>query len=1141
MASLLIPSVASIYAADESTAVGHLIANSDAVSTVQQANIVSGTIIDETGEPLIGVSILVKGTTVGTITDIDGNFSLDAKSGDVLQVSYIGYSSIEYPVGSSNVIKITLKEDSETLDEVVVTALGMKRSEKALGYAVTELKGDDLNKQGINPVSALQGKVAGVEISGSDGGMFGSTKILIRGASTLGGNNQPIYVVDGVILDNGIKDGDADYSSTDADYGNELKNLNPDDFATISVLKGAAATALYGSRGLNGAVVITTKSGKGQKGIGVNVTQTFGFDHMFKQPGLQNKYGNGNYSGNVAYGKQDENGNYFAYDNANQFYLNAGGYPTLIGSTTRHFGPAFDGRTIENYDYSSMAYSANNNNFKDAYNLGFNSNTSVQVSGGNEKTSFYSSLSYRYADGTLPNNSFDRLAFMAKASHKITNKVELEASISFANSNPRNAQMNIGEYFADGTFGRSYDTQYYRNRYMGSNGQLANINNSDEYGNNPGRDIWWRMYEHEYTQTETSVRPTLVLNIDITDWLKFRTEGNFNYYYKRHESKRRGQGNAISSASENDKNGYYGIGQYTKEQTNFNAAFMLNKSIGDWSLGGFVRGEFYNNIEQTMGQNTEGGLIIADQYFIGNSMNTPSYSAVIEGEKRMLSLAFQASVGWKNQLYVDVTGRNDWSSALVYTNGHGNYSYYYPSVSGSWLIHETFKEKMPTWISFAKLRGSWAQVGNDTDAYVINSAYSLLSSKLDNGLSASALSLPTTLYSQDLRPERKNAWEIGLDWRFLNNRIGLDATYYKENTTDQIMSISLPYESGIRNQLVNAGNIQNSGIELALNATAFQNKDWTWDLGFTYTRNESKIIELHENVAEYITLSGDIAYGNFRVGSVAKVGEAYGTIMSDSKPKIDKESGLPILDATSRYSSMRAMYYQRSGVAEELGSIVPDFLGSLNTTVRYKDFSLYAALDMRFGGYVASYGSRYGTTYGLTNTSLQWRDEAHGGMTYTSIWDGKVYHDGVIPVGIIEGGVVLPTPNNGNYTVAQGGETYQELYDKGLVDPQHASTWHYWTNSWGTGTINEDWFTKLNYIALREITLSYRVPQSFAKKLGASNMNLALSGRNLGYLLNSMPNGENPESVRGTSASEFRVRSFNGLTANYTFTINASF
>lgn len=1137
VASLMLSSIASVYASDESFKSTSLPEpTSNAISVTQQTGKITGTVKDQSGEPLIGVSIVVKGTTTGTVTDFDGNFALNAKPGDVLHFSYIGYAPIDYKVTANKAANIVMKEDTKALDEVVVTALGMKRAEKALGYAVTELKGDELNTNSINPVSSLQGKVAGVEISGSDGGMFGSTKILIRGASTLGGNNQPIYVVDGIILDNGIKTGnDADWDSSSKDYGNELKNLNPDDFETVSVLKGAAATALYGSRGLNGAVVITTKSGKGQKGLGINVNQSFGIDHMFKQPKLQNKYGVGQYAGNVKYGQTDANGNYYVYDNLNQFYLNSEGNPTFIGGTGRHWGPAFDGRDIENYDYSTIAYSPNENNYKDAYNLGFNSNTNVQVSGGNDNTNFFTSLSYKYADGTLPNNSFNRLAFMAKASHKITSKVELEASISFANSNPKNAQPNIGEYFTDGTWGRTYDTNYYRTRYKGPHGGLADATYGDEYGNNPGRSIWWNIYENEYTQKETSVRPTLTLNADLTDWLKLRAEGNYNYYYKRHESKERSSGYAGAAS------GYYAIGQYTKEQTNANAAFIANKTFGDWNFGGFLRGEYYNNTEQSMGQNTNGGLVVPNQFFIENSIKTPSYSGRIQGEKRMFSVAWQASASWKNQLFLDVTGRNDWSSALVYSDKHGNYSYYYPSVSGSWLIHETFRKQLPSWISFAKLRGSWAQVGNDTDAYIINSAYSLMTAQMDNGGNIYGLSLPDKAYSTNLKPERKNAWEVGLDWRFLENRIGIDATYYKENTKNQIMTIDVPSISGIRQQLINAGNIQNSGVEIALNTTPIQNKDWTWDLNFTYTKNNNKIIELHENVANYITLSGEVGYGNFRVGSVAKVGESYGLLMSDSAPKRDEKTGLPILDATSYYGSMRAMYYQRSGVAEVIGSLTPDFLGSVNTTLRYKNFTLHAALDMRFGGYVASYPSRYGTAYGFTETSMKWRDSENGGMTYTSIWDGKTYHDGMIPNGLIEGGVKLPMPGGENYIVADGGESYQSLYEQGIVDPQHASTWHYWGNAWGTGVVNDNWYHKLNYIALREVTLMYRVPQSFSNKFGAKSLNLSVSGRNLGYLLNSMPNGENPESVRGTSASEFRVRSFNGMTANYTFTINVGF
>ena len=1121
----------------------------DDVKITQQSETATGTVVDAMG-PVIGASVVVKGTTNGTITDFDGNFSIPGvKKGDILQVSFVGYITQDV-VWNGTALNITLAEDTQTLDEVVVTALGMKRSTKALGYAVTEMKGEDLSTAVVNPVNALQGKVAGVEISQSDGGMFGSTKIQIRGASTLGANNQPIYVVDGVILDNSVKKGSADWDGTGyGDYGNELKNLNPDDFETVSVLKGAAATALYGSRGLNGAVVITTKSGKKGQGLGINFSQTFGVDHVYAQPDLQYEYGQGQYAGNVSYGQTDANGNYYIFDNLHQFKLNGNGQPTLIGQNGRHWGPKFDGSSIEYFDGKTTSYSPVENNYKDAYNLGFNTNTNVSVQGGNDKTTFYTSLSYKYMNGTLPNNSFERLSMLAKATHMITDKVELEAGISFANSNPKNAQPSIGEYFVDtnnGPLGNMYDTNKWRHLYKGEHGGLADSSYGDEYGRIPGRGLWWSIYENDYSQKETTVRPNIILRWDLLDWLKFTAEGNYNYYYRRYENKQPNSGYAKSTG------GYYGMGQYQKEQTNLNASFSWNKTFGDWTTTGFVRGEYYNNIEQAMSGNTNGGLVVPDQYFLNNSKNAASYSGQISGEKRMLSVAFQAGVSWRDQVFVDVTGRNDWSSSLVYGDTHGNYSYFYPSVSASWLIHETLRGKLPEWISFAKIRGSWAQVGNDTDSYSINSAYSMMSGSAANG-NFYTLTLPTTAYSQNLKPERKNAWEFGLDWRFLQNRIGIDFTYYKENTKDQIMSISVPGVSGINNQLINAGNIQNSGVELAINTTPIETKDWTWDLNFTWTKNEGKIIELHENVTSYIKLIDDAYtnYGNFRIAPVAKVGEAFGALMSDSAPmrdwKYDEDgnivggTGLPVF-TTYGWSKdgMRAAMYARSGKEEIVGSMQPDFLGSVNTSLRYKNWTLRASMDMRFGGYVASYGSRYGTTYGMTKTSLKWRDEEHGGMTFKSIWDGQTYHDGMIPEGIFQEGTVLATPS-GNYTVATGGETYQQLYEKGLVDPQHGSTWTYWQNSWGNGVLNDDWFTELNYIALREVSLSYRMPQSICDKIKARNINLTLAGRNLGYLLNSMPNGENPESVRGTVATEFRVRSFNCLTANYTFTINVGF
>ena len=1088
---------------------------------------VKGTVKDAAGEAIIGAAVQVAGTHNGAITDLDGSFTLPGVyPGDKLTVTCIGYAgqTLTWNGGAVNVV---LEEDAEMLEGTVVTALGIRRDQKALGYAVTELKGEELNSNVINPVSALQGKVAGLEISGSDGGMFGSSKIIIRGASTLSGNNQPIYVVDGVILDNAYKNGDADWSTTDRDWGNELKNLNPDDFATVSILKGAAATALYGSRGLNGAVVITTKSGKGSKGLGISFSQTVGTDYVYGGPKFQNEYGEGYFS---VYSDDPESMWNWDYFNTKD------GVPTIYDATGAQyglsFGPKFDGRDVLDYDDSVIKWEAKKNNFREAYNLGWNTNTNLSVQGGNDRTSFYTSLSYKYAKGTTPNNSFDRLSMMAKASHKITDWMELEAGVSFANSTPRGGETNFGEMFIDGTWSRLYDSKYWRTRYLSQYGGVAQPQYGDEYGYAPGRGTWFDLNNTQRYQKETSVRPNVKLTINFTPWLKWVTEGNYNYYYVRSETKSLGSGYM-------NEGGSYSMGLSTKEQSNLNTNLIFNKDFGtDWNLNGFLRGEFYHNFQQAMAQNTNGGLVVPGQYFIGNSKDTPSYSSSITGEKTILSLAGQLALSWRNQIFLEVTGRNDWSSSLVYADGHGNYSYFYPSVSGSWIISDTFRDSFPKWMSFLKVRASWAQVGNDTDAYRINTAYSLVSNKQGND-GVYGLSIPDTTYSNDLRPERKNSWEVGLDWRVLNNRIGLDVTYYKENTKDQIMTISLPSISGFSNQLINAGNIQNQGLEIALNTTPVETRDWTWDLNFIYTRNRSKIISLHENVADFITLTGMAAYGNYRIASTAKVGGPYGVLMTDNLPKVDPETGMKLLStAHQRYG---ATWYERSGVVEELGSMLPNFLGGLNTTLRYKDLSLRIQLDARFGGKVAIYGSHYGVAYGYLESSLQGRDPEHGGIAYTSGYDGKSYTDGIIPDGAFAAGTTLYRPDGSTYVVGDKAESYQSLYERGILEPVHAGYWTYRTNSWGQGTINEHWVGDLNYIALREVALSWRIPEKWARAIHAKGASITLAGRNLGYLLNSLPNNFNPESLRGTQASQFMIRSVSPYTANFTGTINISF
>ncbi len=1119
---------------------GYLYASTEpAVETSisQQDGKIVGTVEDEFG-PVAGASVVVKGTTNGTITDMDGKFALDdVKKGDIIQVSFVGYTTQEVKYAGGTALKIQLKENAQALDEVVVTALGVKREKKALGYSVTELKSEELNANLINPVQALQGKVAGVEITSSDGGMFGASKILIRGASTLNKNNQPIYVIDGVILDNSIVENDADWASGDQNYGNELKNLNPDDFESVSVLKGAAATALYGSRGLNGAVVITTKSGKGKKKTSVQLTQTFGFDKVTSQPTLQNEYAESFFYCSSPNSPFNVNDLYWTNDEGYVSYKTLSSY----GEMGTAFGPSFeylrqnakDGK-IEMYDGKLYTPQAYENNFKDAYDTGFSTNTNVSVSGGNDRTSFYTSLSYRYNDGTLPNNDFRRLSGMAKASHKITDDIELEASMTYATSKPRNAQPNIGINFVMGTWDRMYDAKYYRDKYKGAHGGLANTSYGDEWGFVIGRGIWWSIWEDEYYQKETVFRPDLKLTWSLTPWLKWVTEANYNYYMTQSEGKYPGSGYY-------NKGGKYTTSQSRKEQVNFNSNLMVDKQINeDWHVNGFLRYELYNGRKQQISTNTKGDFIVPNQYFLANGSD--GYETTVETSETKIihSIAFQVGASWRDQLFLDVTGRNDWSSALIYSDGHGTFSYFYPSINASWLVSNTFE--LPEAISFWKLRGSYAQVGNDCEPYYINSAYSLQSYTNNYGKPFSTV-LPSTTYSQNLKPERKKSWEVGTDIRFINNRIGLDLTYYKENTIDQIMTVSIPYASGYSNALINAGNIQNSGWELALNTTPVVTKDWQWDLNFTWTKNNSKIVELSDLCADYIRLQGNPDYGNYRIGSVAQVGGTHGMLMSDSAPMIDEESGLPVFNM-GYYNSYHTPFYKRSGKVEKVGDMVPDFLGGINTTLRWRNLSLSASLDMRFGGKVASFGSHYGTAYGYTKTSLAGRGVNNGGIEYVSKWDGVSYDDGVIPTGIVLAGTTIATPDGGTYTVGSGanssGETYQELFNKGVVDYVHAGGWLYFQNSWSTATLNDNWFKTLNYIALRDVSLSYMFDNKIANKIGVSNLSLTAAGHNLGYLLNTMPNKENPEAVAGTTAAEFRIRQFSGVTSSFTLTLKAT-
>jgi iron complex outermembrane receptor protein len=1110
---------------------------------MQGQQTVTGVVTDNDGFPLPGVTVVVQGTTIGSITDIDGRYNLSVSEGDMLNFSFIGFVTETVAVGGRTTIDIMLIPDILEMEEVVVTALGIKRDTKALGYAMSEVKGEELaSVNTVNVMQALQGKSAGLSVGLSDGSVFGNTKIQLRGVSVMNqDNNNPIFVIDGVILDNSISNASADWDASSNDFGNMIKNLNPDDFESVSVLKGAAATALYGSRGINGAIVISTKTGEGQKGIGVRVTQSLGIDHVYRQPDIQYEFGPGALAGYTSYGEQDGSGSYYRFS-TNQMYLNTEGVPTKRNHPWdwSGYGPRYDGRPMVDYDGEMTTYSPVKDHFKEVFDLGVNTNTSVAITGGSDKGSFYLSNSYNKRKGVLPNNEFTRNATQLSSTYELTSWLRADASVSFSTSVSENPRNDIGENFLSGNIPTWYDTKKWNQRdvYQAPHGGTPSADYGDEFAFVPMTGLWFNYNLNENVRNEYVTRPVVRLTADLADWISVTAEGNMNYFTANNENKELGQGYA-------NEGGYYSLGHEKDVSRTGKLVFNLKKDLNeDLSTGLILGGEMWDQTRSNSRVWTNGGLVVPGQYFVENSKETRGSEAKMSGTKQINSLYFMANVGWKSQVFMDVTGRNDWSSALVYTNGTGNFSYFYPSVSASWIFTESLE--LPYWFTFGKFRASWAQVGNDTAPYFINRGYALSTYELANGF-AYGNAMADSSVDPEIKPERKNSIELGLDARLFNGRVNFDFAWYDETIEDQIGQVPLPEESGLNGGLItNVGSLVNTGIEISLGVTPIKNRNFDWTSTFNYWENETTVENLHESYGEYRKLDGDADYGNFRIASVAYNGGEYGILMSDSKPKVwqsedpnDPRNGMKVLAYSG---NARAAYYARSMEIEPIGKLQPDFEGSWSNDFRYKNLTLSVLLDARYGGHMASYSNRYGTAYGWLDTSLDGR-EGHGGVTWTSEYAdraGQTFHDGVIPEGVFAEGTTVATP--GGASVNVGGMTFQEALDAGYVEPSHASGHNYFSNSWGQGTVNDDWFSEVKYIALRNISLGYNLPRNIAQQIRAQNVHLSVNARNLAYLYNSLPNNLHPESFRGTASSTgYRERSFTPYTATYTFSVSVDF
>ena len=1007
-----------------------------AVEVLQKNVKVKGTILDENGLPIPGANILVKGTTVGTISDVDGNFSLGIPSSDVtLVISFIGYKNVE--VQAKENLRITMELETEQLSEVVVTALGIKREKKALGYAMQEVKTDALQEnKSLSVANMLQGKVAGVQISQSGGGMGGSTRIVMRGLNSLSGNNQPLWVVDGVPINDSEQDTPNQYSGTD--ISGAASQINPEDIESISVLKGANAAALYGSRAQSGAIIITTKKGKQGQPLEIEYNGNYDFTTVYNPYDYQNVYGQGS------------NG-------------------TFSTSAKGSWGPKMEGQMVDHWrstiygdaDYDKVALLPQQNYIKEFYGTGTQVSNTLTASAGSEHLTGRLSFTDSRNDGITPNHSIDRQYYDLNTEFK-NRWLTVGAKINFMREKRKNspAQGEYGLMTQMIYLPRGIRMADLRDNLVNANYRVINWSGPSDLYSNPYGII---MDENGNKNVRNRLIGQLRASIRFTDYLTLTGRVGMDYYTNNYKK------STLYLPDGSNITGQYSTSRNSNQEFNADAILNFNKSFEDFSVTANLGTSIYNATWEGLSANA-------------GAFEIPGWIAMSNGDRRRASESFSkkeiqsifgnASVGWKSMLYLDVTGRNDWSSTLPAANR----SYFYPSVSLSAIISEMVK--LPEIIDYLKIRSSWAMVGNDTSPYQLAYVYTSTTSMV-NGGSVLELKLPDTSPLCDMKPEETNSFEIGLDYRMFKNRFGIDFTYYRSETTNQILSISTPVTSGFTNKTINAGKMQSHGVELMITGTPIQTKDWQWDLNLNWGMNRTECAELYSSISRH-------TLGSTRIASVVvQDGGKFGDIVANNAFKRDEqgnilidENGLPIKETD-----------------KVIGNMMPDWTGSVGTSLRWKDLSFSALVDIRYGGNFISMTDNYATLSGNSVRSLAGRD-------------------GMVVKGIVES---TGQPNTKEVTAEE-----------------------YWTSVAGSNGVAEAFMYDATYIKLRELSLGWNLPKVWLKYTPLKSVKISVVARDLFYLYKDAPVSAEAALSRADYAQAFEYASM-PPTRSFGFSLNVKF
>jgi TonB-linked SusC/RagA family outer membrane protein len=988
---------------------------------------VTGTVTGDDGLGIPGATVIERGTNNGSITNIDGNYSLTVSSGDVTLVfSFVGMTSIEEPVNNRSTINVLMLADAIGIDEVVVTALGITRERKSLGFAMQNIDGDVLvEAREANVANALSGKVSGLQVIRSSNGPAGSSKIVLRGYSSLTGDNQPLIVVDGIPIDNFTGASNNDYWNPSTDMGNGLGDINPEDIESMSVLKGASAAALYGSRAGNGVILITTKSGKKRAGLGITVSSSVGFESIFTNPNMQSEFGQGS------------NG---IYDNR----------------SSASWGPKIAGQSVQNWDGKSVPMEAYDN-VDNYFGTGVNINNNVSFQQQYENTSIYSSFTQMNDQSLIPGADLSRINLLTRAVSNFGENKNwtLDTKVQYINSTATNRPL----------LGVNYSNTFYTMYLLPRSLDIRDFQNSV---NDMGQMIWYggsnqmNPYWMADNNLNTDSRDRFILHGSVkykfTDWLNAEVRAGSDMYTTNTENK-------LYAGSPLSATGRYSMGKQTHFENNFSTLITASKDNlfgkfgGSAALGGNLMEQESSGLSGSAGE-----LEVPNLFALNNGKSNPSIGESFN-HKKINSIYGTMQINYDGYLFLDGTFRNDWSSTLHSSNR----SYFYPSINLAWVVTDMISKnnEVPSWISFGKLRASYAEVGNDLSPYQLYNTYWI--GKDPNGNTTAGLG--GTLFDSSVRSELIKSYEAGIEAKFFQNRLGFDLAWYKSNATRQLINLPLDPMSGYGSKKINAGNIQNTGIELEMYGQILTgNNGLRWDVMLNYSYNRNTIEELADNVEEY-QIGG---FDDLRI--LAEVGGNYGEIYGTSFKRVEEKSspyfGQMIMDANGlpEYNSERV----------KLGNQQPNALMGITNTFSYKGVSLSFLIDGRFGGEIFS----------GTNLAMQL-----AGTSDVTVVNGE-RPDMVVP------GVIAD------------GNSFKKN-DKSITTQQ------YWervaAGSGNMGIVEANIYDATN-IRLRTIQLNYDLPKRLLENVPLTRAKFGVSVNNV-WLITSHLNGVDPESVYATGTN----------------------